>query len=776
VKFVQQNRRVHIDTPLGADVVVLTAMEGEETISQLFRFQLQLLSERADITAEEMIGQNVTVSVLDPDDSIHYYNGYIRSFVNLGGGDWGTVYQAEMVPWTWFLTRRTDCRIFQRKNVQTVVTEVFKAMGFADFEFVNVRGPDNEREYIVQYRESDFDFVSRLLEEQGIFYYFRHEDGKHVMVLSDQASAYVVARHAEVSFHGKAFQEYDDDLTAWEHHYEFRSGRVSLNDFNFETPQRPVNGMQRTRLRLPQMDKFELYDYPGRFRTAADGRTLANIRMEAEEAGYEVVSGAGRCRSFHPGYTFTVKEHYQSHEAGKQYVLTSVRHRVSAGGYVTGGSEPESYSNEFRCIPASIPFRPPCVTPKSRVQGPQTATVVGPDGEEIYTDSHGRVKIQFHWDRYGKSDSDSSCWVRVSQAWAGKGWGAMFLPRIGQEVIIDFLEGDPDHPIVVGRVYNSENPPPYAPESYKNISTFKTCSSKGGEGFNELRFDDTKGSEQIFIHGEKNLDTRIKNDAFEWIGRNRHLIIQTDQLESVGNDRHTTITRHDHTKINGDLHRTVEGKEAIKVVGSRSLTVISDVIEVFQANQSTQVTGNLYVKAAQTVIEATGGLTIKCGGSSVVIDPSGVTIKGPMVVIDGGMTRINSGPGSPAMTGQAGSAVSPIAPTEPEEADQADPGAVAEVKAEQMAIQAGKYGAQPARQYTPPPPGQSTKLSWIEIELVDEQDRPIPGERYIITLPDGAEIRGSLDQNGFARVDNIEPGVCRITFPELDGMAWERRV
>lgn len=764
-----------IGTPLGEDVVVLAGINGTEEISGLFSFQLRLLSERDDIKPDEIVSKNVTVSLMDMDDQPVFLNGYIRSWTNLGSGDRGTNYHAEMVPWTWFLTRRSDCRIFQDKTIPQVITEVFQVLGFTDFDFSGLKSTYKPRTYVVQYRETDFDFVSRLLENEGIFYYFKHEEGKHVMAFGDSSRAYKPAKHAKVRFSGSlAFRELDDDLTMWEHRYEFRTGRVGSHDFNFETPQRPVEGKEKTVLKLPGTDKYEFFDYPGDHLDPAAARERARVRMEEEEAAHERIRGEGRCRSFSPGHTFTMEDHYQEHERGKSYVITSVQHSATAGAYVTGPSSPDEYRNAFECLPATVNFRPQRNTERAVVQGPQTATVVGPEGEEIYTDKHARVKVQFHWDRYHKADETSSCWVRVSQAWAGKGWGSLVFPRIGQEVIVDFLEGDPDQPIIVGRVYNTENPPPYAPETYKNMTSLKSCSTKGGDGFNELRFDDSKGQEQVFIHAEKNQDTRVKNDAFEWMGRDRHLIVKQNQLEQVEQDRHTTIKRDDLMKVERDQHLTITGKQAVKITQSKSLTVTGDVIEVFQANQSTQITGNLYIKAMQTVIEATGGLTIKCGGNSVVIDPSGVTIKGVMVTLDGAITKINSGPGSPAMSGQAGSAVSPTAPTAPEEADNADPGEVSKIRAEQQQIQAGKYGSTPARQFAPPKPGDPKKTSWIEVQLVDEANAPVAGERCLLRLPDGSEYPGTLDSEGVLRVEGIDPGSCQISFPNLDAESWQR--
>lgn len=777
MSFTQEARRIGINTPLGPDVLLLTNVDGLERMSRLYSYHVRMISERESIDPAEIVGKNVTLSLLDADDQPRYLNGYVSRFAAAGRGDRASMYHAEVVPWLWFLTRRSDCRIFQGKTVPQIIEEVFRHIGFTDFEFAQLKGPFEKREYTVQYGETDFNFVSRLMEHEGIFYFFRHEASRHVMVLSDNNGAYKPCKNAQVRYSGsQAFAEIDNDLTAWEHLYEFRSGQVAFADYNFETPQAPVPSKERTLVQLSGNSALELFDYPGDFLDKGGADRRARIRMQEEEVPHNLVRGGSKCRSFGPGATFTVASHSVSEEEGKAYVITAVRHSASAGSYVTSDSTPEGYHNEFECIPADTVYRPTRETPRALVRGPQTAKVVGPPGEEIHVDKYGRVKVQFPWDRYGKSDDVSSCWIRVAQEWAGQGWGAMHIPRIGQEVIVDFLEGDPDRPIITGRVYNAEQTPPYKLPDNKHFSGLKTNSTKGGAGFNELRFDDTKGEEQIFIHGEKNLDIRIKNDAFTLIKRDQHLIVENNDLALVKQDRHTQIERDQVTKIGRDRHLTVAGNEAAKVAGSQSNKIGGDVIEVYGGNQSTQVTGNLYLSAMQAVIEATAGLTIKCGGSSIVLDAAGVTIKGPVVTVDGGLTKINSGPGSPPASGSAGALVSPLAPEAAQEADDADPGEVEKIKAAQRESQTGKYGATPPPQFKPKPqrPEEQKKTVWIEIEMVDEAGNPAAGERFELILPNGEVYPGMLNTQGLARVDGIDPGSCQITFPNLDKETWER--
>ncbi|MCI0595683.1 MAG: type VI secretion system tip protein VgrG, partial [candidate division Zixibacteria bacterium] len=371
------------------------------------------------------------------------------------------------------------------------------------------------------------------------------------------------------------------------------------------------------------------------------GKDIAQIRLEEEQALRCRAEGLSLCRRFLPGFFFELGDH--SRFSGK-YLLVSVTHTGSQPAVPAAGAPKVTYQNQFACIPNDVVFRPARITPKPVVKGVQNAWVTGPKGEEIYTDSYGRVKVQFPWDREGKKDDKTSCWVRVSSAWAGKGWGAIYIPRIGQEVLVDFLEGDPDRPIIVGRVYNGSNMPPYKLPDEKTKSALKSSSSKGGDGFNEIRLEDNKGKEQILIQAEKDLDVRIQNDRREWVGRNRHLIVKQDKFEQVGNKRHETVNGDHLEKIKGDRNLTVEGKEAIEVGGSHSLTVKGDVIEVFKANHSEKISNDYYLKADNIVIEADTNVTIKVGSSHIAIEAGGIKIgtSGQLTIESAGPLKVES--------------------------------------------------------------------------------------------------------------------------------------
>jgi type VI secretion system secreted protein VgrG len=639
-RFTQAQRLLSADTPLGADVLLLTGFRGREELSRPFRYTLEFRSEDDALSPQDIVGKGVTWTVRPPDDEPRHFHGVVTRFAAGRRHALGLRnYRAEVVPWPWLLTRTTDCRIFQRKDVKAILKDVFERFGFKDYAF-NLRGSYAEREYCVQYRETAFQFVSRLMEEEGIFYFFRHEEGKHTLVLADQKSAYKACRQSEVVYDPGA--GHLARLTDWEHQYEFRSGKAALVDYNFETPADDLTARSTTVVPLPDAKKFELFDYPGGYRVKADGAERTKVRMEEEEAPYDVVRGAGNCCTFTLGCTFTLTGHDCESECGKKYALTSVEHWARDASH-TNGDEPSEYGNSFACIPDQVTFRPARITPRPVVRGPQTAVVVGPSGEDIYVDKYGRVKVQFFWDREGQKNENSSCWIRVAESWAGKNWGAVFNPRVGQEVIVDFLEGDPDRPLVTGRVYNADQEPPYELPKNQTRSAIKSRTPQGGaDNFNELRFEDKIGGEQVFLHAERDMDWRVKNDSREYVGKDRHLVVKGDQTECVEKDQHSQVKGERREKIGKDLSQDVTGKRQDKVGGNYGLDAAQEV----------------HIKAGKSLIlEAGAELTLKAGACFIHFGPDGLAISGPMV-------NINSGGAA-----GAGSGSSPQAPKDPDVAD-----------------------------------------------------------------------------------------------------------
>jgi type VI secretion system secreted protein VgrG len=626
-------------------------MTATEHLSVPFKYQLTLLSTQTDISATDLLGTPATVALVLSSEERRFFNGYINRFSHIGfDGDY-SVYRADLVPWIWFLSRTADCRIFQDQTVPDIVKVIFRDQGFTDFE-ERLSGTYRSWTYCVQYRETNLAFVSRLLEHEGIYYFHEHTDGKHILVLADSYSAHAPAPgYAEVPYFlpGEAASRDFERINDWSVTHAVRSGAFAHNAFDFAAPRKSLLA-RSSAPKSHALAGMEVFDYQGDYIETSDGDSYARVRLEENQADHEIARAAGNARGLACGSLFTLTEHPRA-DQNREYLILSADYQLRSDDF--GSSDLVPAGPVFQCtlsaMDAQVPYRPPRVTPKPVVQGPQTAIVVGKSGEEIWTDQYGRVKVLFHWDRYASADEASSCWVRVAQVWAGKGWGGMMIPRIGQEVIVDFLEGDPDQPIITGRVYNADCMPPYTLPDKATMVTVKSNSSKGGGGFNEIRLEDKKGSEQLFIHAEKDQDLRIKHDTYEWVGNERHLIVVTDQLE----------------KVDGDKHLTVAGDQNEKVDGTVSLKAGIDLQQKVGTKYGLDAGQEVHIKGGMNVvIEAGMSVTLKAGGGFIVVGPAGVTISGTPVLINSG--------GSAG----SGSGCSPDAPTAPKEADTADPGQV----------------------------------------------------------------------------------------------------
>jgi type VI secretion system secreted protein VgrG len=604
VGFTQTDRALRIDTPLGPDALLLRTFSGQEGVSQLFRFQLELLSEDDAIAFDDIVGKSVTIHIQTV-DSERGLNGFISRFSQGGRDERFTYYRAEMVPWLWFLTRTADCRIFQRKTAPDIIKKIFGDLGFTDFEF-RLHGTFRTREYCVQYRETDFNFVSRLMEEEGICYFFEHNPSgtKHILVLANDGASHKPCPNQE-----KARCDFtpglwrgEDLITDWRLEEEYRPSAWAHTDYNFETPS--------TNLMVTVKDdgKYELYDYPGFYLKKSDGDSLAKTRLQETLAFKNLVSGKSNCRNFTAGSIVEVTDHYRK-DMNKKWMLTEIHHQCTMGdAYTTGGSsEGFFYANTFECVPSTVPFRPPRLTPKPNVQGCQTAVVVGPAGEEIYTDKYGRVKVQFFWDREGKKNEDSSCWIRVSYPWAGKNWGGIHIPRIGQEVVVDFLEGDPDQPLIIGRVYHAENMPPWGLPAKKVVSGFKSDSTKGSGGYNEISMDDTKGTELINIHAQYDQHKRIEHDEVVSVGH--------DRTEEVGHDETITIDNDKRELVKRDRSLEVDRDKFEKVLRDKTIHVLRNHNERIDSSMDIMVGSTLTESVAINYSETVGGaMEITVGG------------------------------------------------------------------------------------------------------------------------------------------------------------------
>ena len=670
-------RSLDVETSLGPQFFLLIEFTGHEHLSRLSEFTLRLKCKQPDIAATRMLGQNLTARVELFGNKARYFNGYVTRWSgvteqrdSLDGvkETKAYVYEATVHPWFWFLTRQSNCRIFQNKTVPQIVEEVFKAYGgLASFK-LKLTGRFPEWDYCCQYRETDFNFVTRLMEQEGIYWFVEHENGKHSVTLVNSSSAHeTYPGYEEVRFdrEDRARQEM---LSTWEGRNEIQPGRYTVDDYD---PLKPRTSLLAFADKAPghPLNAFEFFDYPAEYDKPADGEHYARIRIDELHSHYETFTGSGNVRGFQPGCQFTLARHPVEAFNAKHLVVGAV-YSSTGNAETSGASAGFSFSSSITAIPFKQQYRPPRVTPKPVVQGPQTAVVVGPAGEEIYTDEHGRIKVQFRWDRYGKADQNSSCWIRVAQAWAGNGYGALSLPRLGQEVIVEFLEGDPDCPIVTGSVYNGENKPPWQLPANKTRWGLKSRSSKGGGAgnFNELRFEDKLGSEEVYLHAEKDQTLYTRKKRTEFVGDESHLNVKKDSVE----------------KLEADVHRDVKGDEMVKLGGGFHLKTAMGWEGKIGSKFAVDAGQEVHIKAGMTLIlEAGTQLSLKVGGNFIDINPGGVFIKGTMVMVNSG--------GSAG----SGSGASPKAPKNAEAAHDSEGGTDKPLSQKAAALKAARGSSTP---------------------------------------------------------------------------------
>lgn len=601
-----RNWSLQVTTPLGADVLVLESLEGEESLSAPFLFELSMLTEQDFVDASVLVGKPAHVTLVDGDGNKRYIHGIVTRFSQTRRHC-----TAELRPWIWMLSLTSDCRMFQNKTVPEILEAVFGDCGQTDYRS-DLALSYPTLEYCVQFQETAFEFVSRLMEEAGIAYYFDHSESAHTLVMIDDPSKYPTCAHA-ASLPFLPLPDDRDWLTDLRINDADLSQRVAAakfqtDDYNFITPATELKATAGT-------GSWQVYEYPGRYTAKNDGDTIAKRRMEEIEALVKLLSGASPVRHLSAGATFTMTKHPSSAFNGK-YTVYSVQHSARR----------REYSNSFRAFPADVPFRPQRRTVRPRVAGSQTAIVVGPSGKEIWTDQYGRVKVQFHWDQNGKKDENSSCWVRVAQNWAGTSWGAFALPRIGQEVVVSFLDGDPDRPLVTGCVYNGDNPVPYTLPDQQTRTTLKSNSSQGGGGFNEIRFEDDKDKEQLFVQAQKDMLIKVLND--------RTQTVDHDETVTVKNDRKLTVSEGNAT------FAVTKGNETYSVGGTRAVTVTKAETHGNKADFSHDVAGNFTLQVnGDITIRASGAVTIQAGTSLTVKSGTGLTTQaGTSLALSGGTT------------------------------------------------------------------------------------------------------------------------------------------
>jgi len=647
--ILQTEHLFFLETPLGENKLIPRSFRGTEGLSQLYRYELEVISVEPGLPVHTLIGQFVKFRILHGDLSQYrYLNGFVSEVATLAPEKRLFVYRIVLVPWLWYLTRTSDCRIEQNKSVQQIIEAMFQRYGYSDFRF-ELASSYGAWEYSSQYRESAFNYFSRLLEIEGMFYFFEQTAERTVLVIGDSPSTNVPcpvqSRFAMERSFGSGYRRVEDTIHTWVVQREFQPGKYSHRDYNFERPKDNLEVQTPSASNLGNNSKFEVYDYPGEYEDTTDGDTWGRARMQQAESEDIHIIGGSNGRALAAGYRFELVGH-DRRDQNTTYLITSLVHEGQEMDPLSDDTKRAVYyKNDFTCIPHAKPFRAPLKTPKHLVKGPQTATVVGPAGAEVYPDQFGRVKVQFHWDRQGNKDEQSSCWIRVSHPWASARYGAMFLPRIGDEVIVDFLEGDPDRPIITGRVYNADNMPPYVLPDNMNWSGIKSRSTRGGgaDDANELRFEDTKGQELFLMHAQKDMELTVENDLEVEVGRDHSLHFKGNSIEKVGGNEDRAVVGNQTAKVDGNMETKVGGDVVINATGSITLCGM----DIFLVAQN------------KIVLQANASVTVANSASYVDVGPGGVTISGsPMVFINGG--------GSKSGSASAKTPAAPKAPKQPQ--------------------------------------------------------------------------------------------------------------
>jgi type VI secretion system secreted protein VgrG len=616
--FTQAGRPFRVDTPLDPDVLLLQRFHGDEGVSIPYHYTLELLSEEEAVDPAELLRQPMVITVNLQDGGERKIHGLVRRFTQMGQQEDLTFYSVELVPWLWFLTLSQDCKVFQNKSVLDIVQEVFDGLGYTDYDLRCSR-TYAPREYCVQYRETHLNFVSRLLEEEGIFYFFEHTQDTHTLVLADMNSTCQACPGQDtvrMAVQEGPWQD-EDVVTAISLESAVHLGKVTLRDYDFTRPSLNLETAAESE------EWEEVYDYPGQYLELSEGERYAQLLLEEGTCGGEVVRGASSCRAFQSGFKTTLEEHYRP-DANQEYLLLHVSHRGEAGDYRSWNTATLEYGNTFVCIPFATQYRPPRRARKPRIQGSQTAVVVGPAGEEVFTDEYGRIKIQFYWDRLGQRDQNSSLFVRVVSSWAGKGYGSISIPRIGNEVIVDFLEGNPDAPIVTGSVYNAEQNVPFELPGGGIQMGMKSRTSPGGGGSNEITLTDTAGEELINIHAQYDMHTTVDHDDTQTVTNARTITVNGTHTETIKKDTSITITE-------GNLTLTVSK-------GTADISVKKAVTETFEDTQATTVKKKISItsETADIVLTANTEIKLVAGASSLVLKKDGtINLIGKKVLVQG---------------------------------------------------------------------------------------------------------------------------------------------
>jgi type VI secretion system secreted protein VgrG len=651
------NRHVTVSCKGTGATLLFLRMTGSDELGRLSEYRVDLLCEENSVTPAQVLGQDLSVALTLPAGGEREFNGIVTVFrmTSPGNRQYGSMagYQAIVRPRLWLLTRGSHCRFFYEKTVPEIVTSVLNDYNVEVTNRCTATYP--KREHCAQYRETDFDFVSRLMEHEGIYYYFEHEHGRHTMVLADAGDVHgAIPHYRSVPYRDRdiAAREDMECVYEWCAGGELQTGYYETNDYDFEKPSSSLQGGLRSRATRTQTydaPSYTMQEHLTGHTELADGDRYARVGVEIRQARNDSIEGRSTMRGIWPGGLLKVSEHPVD-GWNAEYLVVRASYEINSDAYVSSraaGKQAEMpfFDCAFTALRKGNQFRSERLTRRAVVGGLQTAVVVGDGSSEIFTDEYGRIKVQFHWEQLYENESGpvtDRCWARVAQGWAGKTWGSFFLPRVGQEVIVEFIEGDPDHPLVTGSVYNASLMPPYALPANSAFATIKSNSTPNASGNNEVRFLDKAGGEQLFFHAQKDHETWVINDA----------------LMNVGNDRHLKVTANEYVKVSGDRHDHVAGAQNAQVDGTASLKVGQKLQEKVGTDYAVDAGQNIHIKAGMNVvIEAGMSITLKAGGAFVVIGPSSVAVSGTPILLNSGGSA-GSGDGS-----------SPTAPTDPKDAD-----------------------------------------------------------------------------------------------------------
>ncbi|WDE07787.1 type VI secretion system tip protein VgrG [Thalassomonas viridans] len=666
----QSKRQFAINTPLGPDKLLLYKLKGVEALSVPFYYQLELFSEDNSINSDELLAKSLAVSVEVAGGAPRFINGYVTEFYQMEPYLDQFRYFAEIRPWFWLLTLSENCRIFQKQSYPEIVKTVFEELGFCDVED-RLTASYPAQEYVVQFNESDFNFVSRILAQEGIFYFFKHSDNSHILVLADDNTS--LEKIGDIHYRASEYrrqQRQSAFIEQWQQQKKVCSGGIRRTDYDYHSPAKNLETLASAPA-LPSLSGFERFRYPGKYQQRSLGDNYTRLLMEGENKRFETVSGFSNHRLLAAGSVFNLTEYFRERQ-NRDYLAVSAALSIANDDFKadSGDDDEEVYRCEFTAIPADTTFRPDNKAKKPVMYGPQTAVVVGKSGEEIWTDELGRVKVQFHWDRQGTRDENSSCWIRVSQVHAGSGFGGIDVPRIGEEVIVEFLGGDPDRPIITGRVYNGKNKSPNPLPATAMVSGLKSRSTPKGSGDNSLMFDDSKDNELILLHGqhdmEKNIDhdetVAIGNDRSENVGHDETITIGNNRSESVGKDESVGIGENRSLSVGKDNNENIDKNETITIGANRSLTVGKNLTENVEKDKSVTVSGEVsqsyeksqrltvgkdYLQQVEKKIAISVGdeVTVITGDAKISMKKNGdITVKGKNITLDAsGKVNIKAG-------------------------------------------------------------------------------------------------------------------------------------